>query len=418
MKTTPRFMSSAFFGSSLPCLFVLSLAPAPAADPAKPYTLFMGVDFSVQKDKEFYRVRDVNGGDFVVRVGNQEVSIPMHKGLGTLKVDQSFKITGLAAKIDHLKAERAYTAANDPFVKFRGRAGAGNSAEAALDLQRFQAGELQMARAAASTDLQNARQGGNAAQIAAAQSNLDGISHQSSMADLNVDSAAYQQVKMDFNNTGLAALELQAALAEENFDAMRYSFELSSEATLDRPYLVFIVHYHEKDARPGAGKGTVVYAKAIEPVGPAPKKFHILQTGMPIGFVVDECQVRLYNRGAEVATNVAPRRMEMSKDEAFTFLKIDRIGRAKGATLPAAPAVGRPDEATLSTLTLDQRRTTYFVKVSKDGRAEAVFLDQACTEPADEQVVGIVNAMRFYPALEGGKEQPGVAKLLFSQVPI
>lgn len=418
MQTTFRFPLSALPGLLVPVV-ALAAAPAPAAEPAaKPYTLFMGIDFSVQKDKEFYRVRDVNGSDFMIRVGDREEFIPMRKGLGTLKVDQGFKMTATAARIDHLKAERAYTAANDPYVKFRGRAGAANSMQAANELSSFQASELAMAARGAAQDLADAQREGNASKIAATQASSDAAAFRSSQADINVDSAAYQMAKQDFSNTGLAAMELQMALAEENYDAMRYEFELSSPTTLQRPYLVFIVHYHEKDAKPVAKKGTVVYAKAIEPVGPVPKKMYIMQTGMPLGFIVEECQVRLYNAGAEIATNVSPRRMEMSRDEAFTYLKLDRLGRAKGASLPAAPALGRLSQESFSALTLDQQRTPYFVRVAKDGKPEGVFTDKDCTQPADATIRSVVETMRFYPALENGQERPGVAKLLLSQVPI
>ncbi|MES1167766.1 MAG: hypothetical protein ABUL61_01215, partial [Oleiharenicola lentus] len=121
--------------------------------------------------------------------------------------------------------------------------------------------------------------------------------------------SAYGISKQSFNNPGMAALDLQNELAEEKFDAMRYSFEVSSPTPLNRPYLVFILRYHEKDAKPGTKEGTVIYAKSIAPIGDKPSKINILQSGMPIGFVVDECQVRLYNGGQEVATNVAPRRV-------------------------------------------------------------------------------------------------------------
>jgi len=99
-------------------------------------------------------------------------------------------------------------------------------------------------------------------------------------------------------------------------------------------------------------------------------------------------------------------------------MKIDRISRAKGATLPATPAIGRLDEETRARLSLDQQKRTYYVKVSKDGLAETVFVDEACSLPADATVASVVQAMRFYPALEKNKELPGVAKLVFAQVPL
>ncbi|MES1167767.1 MAG: hypothetical protein ABUL61_01220 [Oleiharenicola lentus] len=47
-----------------------------------------------------------------------------------------------------------------------------------------------------------------------------------------------------------------------------------------------------------------------------------------------------------------------------------------------------------------------------------MFLDAACTQPADATVTEVVTKIRFYPALEKNKEQAGTAKLQFAQIPI
>jgi hypothetical protein len=391
-----------------------SAAVATAAE-TKGYTLFMGTDLSVQQEKDYYRIVDVDGGMFVVRMKNEEVRIPMRRGSGSLKVDQGFKLTPVAAQIDKLKTDRAYTAANDPYVKFNSRSGAAQGSDAAMSISYANVGATQSGLANANATVM--RSIGTSGE-AAARENAATVSAKADNAMNEYADSAYGMSKQSFNNPGLAALELQQELAEENFDAMRYSFEVSSATPLNRPYLVFIVRYHEKDAPPGTKQGTVIYAKSIAAIGERPSKVTILQTGLPVGFVVEECQVRLYNEGQEVATNVAPRRVAMSRDEAFLYLKIDRIGRAKGATLPAAPALGRLDEETKSRLTLDQLKQVYYVKVSKEGRAEQVFLDSACTQPADATVTGVVETIRFYPALEKNKEQAGTAKLLFAHIPI
>ncbi len=396
-------------------LFATSALLASAADEAKTYTLFLGTDFSVQQDKEYYRVLDVSGGNFVIRVKDQEIRVPMRRGSGTLKVDQALKLTRVAAQIDKLKAERAYTAANDPYVRFNARAGAVQGSDAAMSVSYANVGETQ--GAASSANALAIRTAGTPYE-AQAKENAAVATAKADNAMSDYADSAYGMSRQSFNNPGLAALELQEELAEEKFDAMRYSFEVSSPTPLDRPYLVFVVSYHEKDAQPGTKEGTVIYAKSIEPIGERPTKINILQTGMPVGFVVNETQVRLYNGGQEVATNIAPRRVAMSRDEAFLYLKIDRLSRAKGATLPATPALGRLDEGTKSRLTADQLKQTYYVKVSKEGRAEQVFLDAACTQAADTTVVAIVANIRFYPALEKNKEQAGTAKLQFNQIPI
>ncbi len=402
-----------------PVLLLASVLPAPAANEAgKPYTLFLSTEFSVPQDKEYHRVLDVVGGMFVIRVKEQEVRIPMRTGSGNLKVDQGLRLTALHAQVDHLVTERAYTEANDPTLQFNSRAGAVLGSDAYSQNANITASVTASNEVAAGEALASAQAYGDPTRTEQA-ANFFALARAKSLtAAADAENSSYNLKFSGFNNPGFAAFELQQELAKENFDAMRYSFQVSSATPLNSPYLVFIVRYHEKDAKPGTKEGTVIYAKSIAPIGDKPSKINILQSGMPVGFVVDDCQVRLYNGGQEVATNVAPRRVPMSRDEAFLYLKIDRLGRAKGATLPAAPALGRLDEETKARLTLDQLKQIYYVKVTKEGRAEQAFLDAACTQPADPTVAAVVADIRFYPALEKNQEQAGTAKLQFSQIPI
>jgi hypothetical protein len=376
----------------------------------------MGTDFAIPQGKEYYRVRDVSGGNFIIKVKDKEIAIPMRGGSGNLKVDQGLKLTATAARIDKLKTERAYTPENDPYRAFAAKSGAAQGAGDASIISGIAAdGAARAAQGAA-----NAAAGEALATGSVSAATLNAVSEAQVVqmrTAQNFDEASFQRDFSSFNNTGLAALELSNALAEENYDAMRYSFEVSSETPLNRPYLVFIVRFHEKDAKPGTG-GTSIYAKPIEPIGLQPAKINIMQIGLPIGFVVDECQVRLYDNGQEIATNVAPRRVALSRDDAFEYMLIEHLGRHKGATLGAAPALGKLNEAAKSRLNIDQLKHVYFVKVSPEGRAVAAFRDEACSQPVDDTVSGVISHVRFYPALEKGKATEGVARLAFHQLTI
>jgi hypothetical protein len=133
---------------------------------------------------------------------------------------------------------------------------------------------------------------------------------------------------------------------------------------------------------------------------------------------VEESQVRLYNNGQEIATNIAPRRVALDRDEAFEYMLIDHLSRHKGATLEATPAMGRLNEGTKSRLNIEQLKHVYFVKVSPEGRAVAAFRDPACSQPVDDTVADVIGNVRFYPALDKGKATEGVARLAFHQLAI
>jgi hypothetical protein len=158
----------------------------------------------------------------------------------------------------------------------------------------------------------------------------------------------------------------------------------------------------------------MIYARALEAIGSRPQKIHILQGGLPHGYELVSYQVHLYNLGQEVATDVVPERVSLTREEAFEYVKADYLGTHKGATLPSTPAMGKLGLETKAELTPAQLGGTYFVKVNKDGKPEEAFLDEACSQPVDGVVATVVKYVRFFPALEKGKSVDGVARLRFS----
>ena len=96
----------------------LASAVEPGAAEPKTHTLFMGADFSIEQDKELYRVQGVADGAFLIKVKGKEVSVPMDKGSIKLRVEPALKLTESSANVANLKGERAYTLANDPTVQF------------------------------------------------------------------------------------------------------------------------------------------------------------------------------------------------------------------------------------------------------------------------------------------------------------
>ena len=197
------------------------------------------------------------------------------------------------------------------------------------------------------------------------------------------------------------------------FDALEVKFDVSSPVFLDHPFMVLITRFHAPNARDGKSQSSV-FAKALEPFGSTPVKVEALQGGFPKGFEVEGVEVHLYDQGREVATDVAPKRVPLSRSEAFAFLLTDYLHNHKGATLPALPALGRLDKEERAHLTSVQFHATYFVKVAGDGHPLAVFTDEACSQPADENVVAVAQNVRFYPALEKGKAVDGVARMAFN----
>jgi len=405
--------------TSLLLLLILSTVRTVAADapPAtdrpvavgepKTHALFMGTDIAIQYHNKLYQLQDVVDTSFIISVDGKKTSIPMRGEPHNLKLEQSLKLTNVSASLTGLTGERTYTPGNDP--RMRRQIEASHAANAIGDNASLAEGKFIVAQNKFGVAINpNSVRG---ADISAA--NLDASAAQASKDALAANQLAEAQFNTDYTNSGLAQLRARSDMAQELYDGIEVNFAVSSSTELKSPYIVLVVHYHT-DGSKGVKSRDLIYARALDPIGSKPEKIHILQGGFPHGYELDSYQVHLYNLGQEVATDVVPKRVSLTREEAFEYVKADYLGTHKGATLPSAPAMGKLGLETKAQLTPAHLGGTYFVKVTKDGKPTEAFLDEACTQPVDSVVETVVNNVRFFPALEKGKLVDGVARLRFS----
>jgi hypothetical protein len=372
----------------------------------------MGADLDLRVASDFCRVQDVSGDSFVVKVSGSERHVPIKNGLISLKVQQSLKLTEASATIADLKSDRVYTEANDPRKKFN-REQPGMSGAAAMDMAT---GGSVFARAANAPYLNGATASGpgagaGMAAAAAAQAHIDS-------ANLNMSNVVATETYSEMNNVGNYVGKMQAELDKKLFDAMEVNFDVSSEQPLTRPYVVIIARYHDKDTNPPKYKNWI-FAKALPQVDSKPQKVHLVQGGFPPGFVMDDFKVHLFDRGQELATNVADNRVELTYNDAFKYVLLDYQSAHKGASLPAAPVMGRLPPGWHAQLTSEQLSQPYFVKVSKDGMPLGTYADEAGSRPVtDPNLQSVVSEIRFTPTLDKGKAVEGMTKLRLGDIRI
>jgi hypothetical protein len=384
------------------CLALAASVPAAVPDGAnagsKTYTLFMGADLDVQLNKVAYHVLDVSGGSFVIKVDGKDLLVPMYEGPVSLRVAHSLKLTEASASIADLKGERAYTPGNDPVRKYMAQQGQAVASQAAMDIAEWNvvfAGRMANANAQAAAAGQ---EGGfpSGTDVHAAQQQLG---------------AAYAAALSDFGNNSSLVGKMQSELDQGLFDAMDISFKVSAEKPLNSPYVVIVAQYREPKTPPGA-LHSWIYAKALEPIDSKPRKVRIVQGGFPQGFELERFQVHLYDRGQELATNVADKRVSLARDEAFQYVLIDYISSHKGASLPATPAMGKLPADLRTRLGSGQLTQRFFVKVSKDGLPVETYVDESCSHKVDDPyLLSVIRDLRFNPALEKGRPVEGIALL-------
>jgi hypothetical protein len=356
----------------------------------------MGADLDVQLNKVAYHVLDVSGGSFVIKVDGKDLLVPMYEGPVSLRVAHSLKLTEACASIADLKGERAYTPGNDPVRKYMAQQG--------------QAVASQDAIAIAGWNVVYAQRMANANARAAAAGQEGGFPVGSDLAAAQRQYNAVNAAALsDFGNNSALVGKMQSELDQGLFDAMDISFKVSTEKPLNSPYVVVVAQYREPNKPPGA-LHSWIYAKALEPIDSKPRTVRILQGGFPQGFELEKFQVHLYNRGQELATNVADKRVPLTRDEAFQYVLIDYVSSHKGASLPATPAMGKLPADLRTRLDSGQLAQFFYVKVSKNGLPGEAYVDESCSHKVDDPYLqSVIRDLRFNPALEKGRPVEGIA---------
>ncbi|MES1168567.1 MAG: hypothetical protein ABUL61_05305, partial [Oleiharenicola lentus] len=363
MKTIPARRLVCLGFATLATLLPLLRAAEVKPETPKTHVLFMGADLEVQREKKYYRVEDVMGSELKVHIGKREVFVPTRGRQTDLKVDHGLKLSTTSVKLDHLESGPAYTPANDPVRKMIAASGAAGGMAAVQDLAygRMIQAEI-MASSATNTLSRTPENSASRGQVEAA--------YNAAMAEY---SASARQAEMgnelmlsDQANTGGYVERMNKEKDEGNFDAMDVSFKVSSPVELDDPYVVILFKFQPREAKPG-DEGILIHAKSIPPIGPKPQYFRAYESGLPIGFKYLNCTVHIYNRGEEVATNLSPNRVELTREEAQQYMVMEYIGAHKGATVPAMAVASSLPIPRRKQLTLDQLNRTYYARVAKDG---------------------------------------------------
>ncbi|HVZ64529.1 MAG TPA: hypothetical protein VG936_08150 [Lacunisphaera sp.] len=406
----------------MPALAIAAPAPVARTDPAeaKPYVLYMRTDLSVEQHNKLYPIKDVSGRDFIVSIDGRQVNVPTVGAGHRIEFGHALTLARASASLTDLVAERAYTPGADPRMQ---RERSAMTADAVIgDNASLATGKFIVAEnknfVALNTEDKDP--------ITLAPVPLGSQQSADNLRDLGIADAAQadqlsnQAADLQRSNVTSGAFGRLAAdndMRQELFDAVSIRFTVSSENYLEKPYLVVITRFHTPDDKPGQARNAV-YARALNPIGGKLTKIDVLQGGMPRGFEIEEAQVHLYNDGREIPTEVSPKRVPLSRDEAFEYLKIEYLAAHKGDTLTATAALGRPTKDQRLLLTPNQWKDFYYAKVSEDGVPVGTFTDEACTQPAEGPVGELAKNVRYYPALDKGRRVAGTARLRFAELPL
>jgi hypothetical protein len=406
----------------------------------KTHTLFMGAEIAISLDKDLYPVKDVLGSNWVVDINGREREISAKEAPIKVKITPTLKLTEVSATIQGFKRVQTYSFANDPSTRLtRGltQAGVTNALMqgVAQDAQNLAETASNKALGGAAILAGSDHQFGSGAQQYTAETSPAATHPPAAVPGLigyppnsltPTTMSDGQQVVVDLANAASSAADSNAGTADEStgrittpgLDAMDVEFDIRAAKTLQDPYVVTMTRFRRPGAKPGMVQN-MVYAKSLHPIDVHLSHVHFVEEGFPFGFELVDFKLHIYNRGEEVATNIATDRVELTREEAFEYVKMEYIASHKGDTLGAEPAMGKLPAELAGKLAQGQYKQAFYVKVSKDGLADEAYSDPACTRRIDDPYLdSVVKRIRFKPALNGGKPVDGFATLNLGKLAI
>ncbi len=400
-------------------------------DASKTHTLFMGADISINLDKDLYPVRDVAGTSWVIDINGKDKVVSAKKGPLNLKITPTLKLTEVSATIMGFKKEAAYSFENDPSVLLT--RGLSVSAARNADLLAIKANAEHLADTVSNKALGGAavfasadNQFGDKA-LALSAKTLPAATHPpkpipgamgpppNPLVDTSLMDG--QALAIQLSNQWVQTAANQTTngnepigkLTTEGHDAMEVEFDITSVRPLQNPYIVTMARIKTPGSKPGYVQNHI-YARALDPIGTHLTHVHFTEEGFPFEYQLVDFQVHIYDRGVEVATNMAANRVELTREEAFEYVKMEYMSVHKGDTLPAVPVMGRLPAELPTRIAAGKYAETFYVQVNKDGLGREVFSDRLCTQKIEDPfLASVVTGMRFKPALSSGAPVDGVA---------
>jgi hypothetical protein len=411
-------------------------------DATKTHTLFMGADISVNLDKDVYPVHDVVGSSWVVVINGKEHVISANRAPTNLKIVPTLKLTEVAATITGFSRTAAYSYDNDPSVRIT--RGLSKAAETNADLLAIADNAQHVADAVANNALgpmaawasSDYTQFGSNAMMYTAQT-IGAVTHPakavpglagdppSTLTSSTLGAGPYGVAGNLANGIAAGAADQTTNASEptqrlttQGHDAMDVEFEISAVKPLYNPYVVTMTKLRTPMSKPGEIK-TLVYAKSLDPIYTKATRVHFTEEGFPFEYEMVDFQLHIYDRGQEIATNLSSKRVELTRDEAFEYVKIEYVGAHRGETLPAVPAMGKLPAELPTRLAAGKYSEKFFARVSKDGLADEAYADEKCSKKIEDPFLeAVVKSIRFKPALDHGKPVDGIATLDLNKLQI
>lgn len=392
MTQKNQLLRLARFTSPVAIVFALIVSTLSAANPRevssqsapdRDHHLFVGLDLFVPHESEFVAIRKISDKDALidtpardrVKLGNSP----------RFRIKMATKVSANSASIAKLKAEATYSAGNDPaLIAMMDQARIQNAMADQVDAaeQRLSTADV---RASAAEDI-----------IAGDPDGGRGVAYEDTPEGIMEIASSDFEDALSIQETMTDTLDFGSNGDEEpSYDAIRVSFDVSSEYPMADAYAVILIrveHEHELS--------DFTTYKRIGAVDQKPRRVKIYHEGFRPGYKIKDTRVFVYNHGEEIVTNLSDKHYKLTSAEAREFVKLDHQGRNRRDTVPAEPSWELAPPILQATET--SQDYDYPVTVELDAAGNLVSIVTA-GQIIPEHVQAVLRETTFVPALEKGE---------------
>jgi len=372
--------------AAFPAALIAAAPPPTSAAPSTgEFVVFMGLDVSVADRGSDAPIVAVSESTLAITRNGQEVKMPIRDA--QFRTRFAPRLSPLQLTIEKLAGEALHDPRTDP-----GR----EALQQQLTMDSIQAHSQEIATMQANQAAQNA-------------ANTERISQQPNSPVTQADvqranaAAAEAATRMDAAYATpifASALPGSGGATDDTVDAFEVTFRLSSPVEIPGAYGLLRLQVRSPTApqQPFA----VLKFFSLRNTGPDPRRYSIMQTGLPPGFKVDSYSVHIFSDGREVPSNLSANRLAVNLDEAHQFVILRHIQVNPAGTLPAQALPELVPAGVRERLSGARRDITVDLSIDRDGRVSAVKSINGPSGLPDDVLTAQLREIRFLPALVQG----------------
>jgi len=360
----------------------------------KDHHFFVGVRLEIPHEEELYPMSGMMGNSLLIAVGDEVIRKSI-QNLGEFRYRKEAKLTNNLVYIDNLKCEEGYSMAADPELQ-AAQINIALSNIAGDRLDRSVASEMNLANLAA--ELDDIRTRANRGDMGAGFA-LPNAERRSEMAESEVASA--------LQRSGMNQVSLDDNRVASKKDVLNVSFDISSMKDVDDSYLLLIASLKSKEnAKP---EHTWFHFRPLGDIRRRQiEKVSFSASSFPDGMIVHDYELFLFSGPVEIPSNLSPKRVAMTREDAQKFMNYQYISKNFDKTLEPALI-----EGTLSRHILDfddEHLLDLEIRIQVDSQGEVAGFHYPTEKTAPVRLDSLLDALRsamYYPALENGEAIDG-----------